>query len=338
MERDVGIASEPKMRTDDFDFELPDELIAQRPPERRGDSRMLVIHRETGLIEHRMFADISEYVAAGDLWVFNDTRVEPARFFSNDERMEILKLDAVSPNVWKCLAKPGKRLKVGRTIEIGESTGTVIDVLHPGGERLIEFDVAPDPEALGHLPLPPYIERPDEASDKERYQTVFARETGAIAAPTAGLHFSDETMASLPHDFVTLHVGVGTFRPVSAENLEEHHMHSERYEISQETADRVLNAERVVAVGTTVVRVLESCALPDKGGINSGKGETDIFIYPPYRPKVVDALLTNFHLPKSTLLMLVSAFASRELILEAYKQAVDSRYRFFSYGDCMLIL
>ena len=326
------------MQTDDFDFKLPDELIAQRPPERRGDSRMMVVHRDTGVIEHRQFSELHEYVEADDLWVFNDTRVEPARFFSNDERMEILKLDAASPTVWKCLMKPGKRLKVGRTIEIGKSTGTVIDVLEPGGERMIEFDVAPDPESQGHLALPPYISREDEESDRDRYQTVYARENGAIAAPTAGLHFDDELMASLPHDFVTLHVGVGTFRPVSADKLEEHHMHSERYELSAETAQKIDDAKRVVAVGTTVVRVLESCVDSESGSLKSGKGETEIFIYPPYQLKAVDALLTNFHLPKSTLLMLVSAFSSRELMLKAYEQAVDSRYRFFSYGDCMLIL
>ncbi|NNE90087.1 MAG: tRNA preQ1(34) S-adenosylmethionine ribosyltransferase-isomerase QueA [Verrucomicrobiales bacterium] len=327
------------MQTDDFDFELPEELIAQHPPERRGDSRMMVVHRESGKIEHRQFANIGEYVRPGDLWVFNDTRVEPARFFSNDGRKEILKLDAASPNIWKCLVKPGKRLRVGRTIEIGESVGTVTEVLEPGGERIIEFSPeAPDPDSEGHLALPPYIERPDEMEDRDRYQTVYSRETGAIAAPTAGLHFDEEVMDSLPHDFVTLHVGLGTFRPVSAEKVEEHHMHSERFELSEKTATRVREADRVVAVGTTVVRVLESCASRETGSLKTGRGETDIFIYPPYQPKIVDALLTNFHLPKSTLLMLVSAFSSRELMLEAYQKAVESRYRFFSYGDCMLIV
>ena len=326
------------MRTDDFDFQLPEELIAQRPPERRGDSRMMVVHRETGEIEHRQFADLPEFIREEDLWIFNNTRVERARFFSNDGKSEVLKLDAISPTIWKCLVKPGKKFKVGRTIEIGDSTGTVIDVLEPGGERLIEFDEAPDPESDGHLALPPYISREDEESDRDRYQTVYARETGAIAAPTAGLHFDDEMMARIPHDFVTLHVGVGTFRPVSSEKIEDHHMHSERYELSEETARKISAAKRTVAVGTTVVRTLESCFDESAQELNAGTGETEIFIYPPYQPKVVDALLTNFHLPKSTLLMLVSAFSSRELMLEAYEKAVESRYRFFSYGDCMLIV
>jgi S-adenosylmethionine:tRNA ribosyltransferase-isomerase len=211
-----------------------------------------------------------------------------------------------------------------------------LSICEEGGERIIAFDRAPDEERHGHLALPPYIRRPDAADDRERYQTVFARSAGAIAAPTAGLHFSKETLASLPHVFVTLHVGIGTFRPVSSENLSDHRMHSERYELSPATVAAVRASRRAIAIGTTVVRVLETCAR--SGELQAGEGETDIFIHPPYSFRAVDALLTNFHLPKSTLLMLVSALAGRDLILEAYHEAVRERYRFFSYGDCMLIV
>lgn len=325
------------MRTSDFDFDLPSELIAQRPPENRGDSRMMVIHRDTGEIEHRRFADFESFQAAGDLFVFNDTRVVPARFFSNDQRKEILRLDALTDRRWQCLVKPGKKMRVGHTIEIGSATGTVVEVLE-NGDRILEFDQVPDEETHGHLALPPYIDRPDDDTDRNRYQTVFAENEGAIAAPTAGLHFSEEKISQLNHDFVTLHVGLGTFRPVSVEDVTRHEMHSERFIISRRTAERVNEAERVIAVGTTVVRVLESCAARSRGDLRAMEGETDIFIYPPFQFQVVDGLLTNFHLPKSTLLMLVSAFASQELILEAYRKAVENRYRFFSYGDCMLLL
>ncbi len=327
------------MRTADFDYDLPKELIAQHPPERRGESRMMVVDRDSGSIEHRWFRDFPEFLRPGDQLVLNDTRVAPARFFSNDGRIELLKVDARSPTVWQCLVKPGKRMKIGRTVEIADATGTVIDILPEGGERLIEFDREIDEETHGHLALPPYIERPDEAKDRDRYQTVYARETGAIAAPTAGLHFTDAMLAELPHSFVTLHVGIGTFRPVSVEDVTAHHMHSERFSLGAETAEAINAAERVVAVGTTVVRVLEHCAKLDGGlPLSPRRGETDIFIYPPYQFGVVGALLTNFHLPKSTLLMLVGALAGKELMLEAYARAVEERYRFFSYGDCMLIL
>lgn len=330
------------MQTSDFDYHLPDELIAQRPPERRGDSRMMVVNRAAGTIEHRRFADFSSLVQKDDLLVFNDTKVVAARFFSNDGSKELLRVEVLGPNRWKCLVKPGKRLKPGRTIEIGDCTGTVLEVCEEGGERIIEFDQAPDEDEHGHLALPPYIDRPDEESDKNRYQTVFAREAGAIAAPTAGLHFSEDMLASLPHEFVTLHVGVGTFRPVSADDLSGHHMHSERYELRPEVAERIEASGRTFAIGTTVVRVLESCAKKsfESGAdhLEPGSGETDIFIYPPYQFRSVDALLTNFHLPKSTLLMLVSAFAGKALVMEAYQEAVKERYRFFSYGDCMVLI
>ncbi|MEM7600251.1 MAG: tRNA preQ1(34) S-adenosylmethionine ribosyltransferase-isomerase QueA [Verrucomicrobiota bacterium] len=327
------------MQTRDFDYHLPEELIAQRPLERRDSSRMMVVHRDTGVIEHCHFSDFPSLVDEDDLLVLNDTRVVPARFFSNDGTREVLRVDVVAPKRWQCLVRPGKRFKVGRTVEIGDSIGTVVEILEEGGERIIEFDVEPDEDVLGHLALPPYIERPDEDSDKERYQTVYAKNAGAIAAPTAGLHFSDEMLSSLPHSFVTLHVGIGTFRPVSVEDVTKHHMHREHYELRQSTIEAIQKAKRTVAIGTTVVRVLESCASgTGKASLRAGQGETDIFIYPPHEFQAVDALLTNFHLPKSTLLMLVSALAGKELILEAYRKAVEERYRFFSYGDCMVLV
>lgn len=327
------------MQTRDFDYHLPEELIAQRPLERRDASRMMVVHRDSGTIEHRRFSEFPSLVAADDLLVLNDTRVVPARFFSNDKTREILRVDLVGPRRWKCLVRPGKRFKPGRTVEIGDSLGTVLEVCEEGGERIIEWDHEPDETKYGHLALPPYIERPDEASDQERYQTVYAKHAGAIAAPTAGLHFSGDMLASLPHAFVTLHVGVGTFRPVSEEDVTKHHMHSEHYELRDSTVEAIREAKRTFAIGTTVVRVLESCASGGgKSSLAAGQGDTNIFIYPPYEFQVVDALLTNFHLPKSTLLMLVSALAGRELMLEAYRKAVEERYRFFSYGDCMVIV
>ena len=324
------------MQTSDYDYELPDELIAQHPPERRGESRMMVIDRTAGTISHRSFADFPGFVGADDVLVLNDTRVVAARYFSDDGRSEILRVEALDERTWKCLVRPGKRFRPGNTVVIGGCTGTVLSVCEEGGERIIAFDRAPDEERHGHLALPPYIRRPDAADDRERYQTVFARSAGAIAAPTAGLHFSKETLATLPHVFVTLHVGIGTFRPVSSENLSDHRMHSERYELSPATVAAVRASRRTIAIGTTVVRVLETCAR--SGELQAGEGETDIFIHPPYSFRAVDALLTNFHLPKSTLLMLVSALAGRDLILEAYHEAVRERYRFFSYGDCMLIV
>lgn len=326
------------MHTSDFDYDLPEELIAQRPAERRDASRMMVVDRASGTIEHRMFAEFPDFVDEGDRLVLNDTRVVPARFFSNDGKKEILRVEAVGERRWKCLVKPGKRFRVGHTVEIGDSVGRVVEIREEGGERIIEFDAEPDEEIHGHLALPPYIDRPDAPEDRERYQTVYASKAGAIAAPTAGLHFSEEMLARLPHTFVTLHVGVGTFRPVATENLEEHHMHSEHYELGREAVEAIRASRRTIAVGTTVVRVLESCgAGVGRAGLMPGRGETDIFIHPPYRFEVIDALLTNFHLPKSTLLMLVSALASREIMLEAYARAVEERYRFFSYGDCMMI-
>ena len=321
------------LRTKDFDYHLPEELIAARPLAERAASRMLVVHKDSGLIEHRMFRDFPEYLRADDLLVLNDTKVIPARVFSDDGKKELLCLDRLSPLEWRCLVRPGKVMKLGRTVTVGGINGTVTEVFE-NGDRLVRWDSPVDLNEHGHLALPHYMGRDDELSDRERYQTVFAREEGAIAAPTAGLHFTPDVLEKIPHAFLTLHVGVGTFRPVSAEVVSDHIMHSERYVVTKETADKVNAAGRVVAVGTTVTRVLESIGRP----VRELRGETDIFIHPPYQFSVVGGLLTNFHLPQSTLIMLVSAFAGKELVMEAYRKAVEERYRFFSYGDCMLLV
>lgn len=273
--------------------------------------------------------------------MLNNTRVIPARLLSDDGTMELLYLDRVAENTWRCLAKPGKKLREGGVICVGGCRGEVVEV-YENGDRAIRWDVVPDLQKHGHLALPHYMKRPDEESDRERYQTVYAKEEGAIAAPTAGLHFTPEILEKLPHDFLTLHVGVGTFRPVKADRPEEHDMHSEKYHIASDVVEKVNTAKRVVAVGTTVTRVLEHLAKNSPAGqrLPDGPhaGETDIFIYPPYQCKAVDALLTNFHLPQSTLMMLISALAGREFVLHAYAEAVREKYRFYSYGDCMLIL
>jgi S-adenosylmethionine:tRNA ribosyltransferase-isomerase len=329
--------------TKDFNYHLPPELIASRPLEERSASRMMVIHRDTGVIEHRAFTDFEQFMRPDDLLVLNDTRVIPARVFSDDGAVELLCLDRLSPLDWRCLVRPGRKMKPGKSVVVGGITGTVVETFE-NGDRLIRWEELVDLDKHGHLALPHYMGRDDELSDRERYQTVFAKEEGAIAAPTAGLHFTPELLERLPHDFLTLHVGVGTFRPVQVERLEEHVMHSERYILSEATAKRINEAKRVVAVGTTVTRVLEALSklkredclqrIEEKGH----SGETDIFIHPPYQFGVLGGLLTNFHLPESTLIMLVSAFAGRELVLEAYAKAVEERYRFYSYGDCMLIV
>ena len=320
-------------RTEDFDYHLPDELIASRPLAKRDESRMLVVNQKSGTIEHHRFRDFLDSVEPGDLTVLNDTKVVPARYFSNDGRVELLRLESVSKLRWRCMVKPGKRMKIGREVEIGEATGTVEEILEDGN-RVIQFDRAVD-VAIGHLALPPYMNRMDDSADAERYQTVFAKNEGAIAAPTAGLHLTPDLLRELNHAFVTLHVGAGTFLPLKVDRLDEHKMHTEKYDLSQETVESIQRSDRVIAIGTTVVRVLEHCA---KTKLEAGRGETDIFIYPPYDFQVVGGLLTNFHLPKSTLLMLVSAFAGRDLMMEAYAKAIEARYRFYSYGDCMLIL
>ena len=325
--------------TSDYYYHLPEELIASRPLGQRSASRMLVIHSDSGKIEHRMFSELEEFLQPSDLLMLNDTRVIPARLFSDDGRTELLCLDQLSPTEWRCLAKPGKRMRVGKNLLVGGTKGTVSEVFE-NGDRLIRWDKAVDLNIYGHLALPHYMGREDEELDRERYQTVYAKEEGAIAAPTAGLHFTPDMLERIKHDFLTLHVGVGTFRPVSVENIEDHQMHAERYALSARAAHAINRAGRVIAVGTTVTRVLESLA-GDASRIareESQSGETAIFIHPPYQFRAVDALLTNFHLPQSTLIMLVSALAGRELTLEAYRQAVCEKYRFYSYGDCMLIL
>ena len=321
------------LRTADYDYALPDELIARHPLARREDSRMMVLHRDSERIEHRLFRDFATFLRPGDLVVLNDTRVIPARVFSDDGRIETLFLEMLRENVWKCLVKPGRKMRLGATITIRGTTGTVVGI-EPEGERVIEFVGPIDLDAAGELPIPPYFNRAVEPADAERYQTVFARERGAVAAPTAGLHFTPELLAQIPHAFLTLHVGIGTFRSVLTDDLSAHRMHAERFRVSEESARAINAASRLVAVGTTSARVLETCGLPAA----ARAGSTDIFIHPPYPPRAVGALLTNFHLPKSTLLMLVSALAGREFTLRAYAEAIAQRYRFYSYGDCMLIV
>jgi len=344
------------MKTDLFNFELPPELIAQHPPERRELARMMVLHRDSGRIEHKRITDIADYLRAPDVLVLNNTKVIPARVFGHKAasggKVELLLLDEPQPGEWKVLMKTSRRPKEGDALDLcsGKARATMLEDGEQGEALLkIESD-RPFMEILdeeGVPPLPPYIARKDQtdeqvAADKERYQTVYASEPGAAAAPTAGLHFTDEIFKTLNAQGVsktelTLHVGLGTFRPVSAEIITDHDMHYERYAVSEEAAQTIRTAKetggRVVAVGSTSVRTLES--LPT---IESAEGATNIFIYPPYDFRNVDAILTNFHLPKSTLLMMMSAFTSRELMLRAYETAVQEKYRFFSYGDCMLIL
>lgn len=323
-------------RLSDYDFDLPADLIAQRPLPRRADARMMVIDRAQETIAHRRFAELPEFVRPGDLLVLNDTRVLAARRFSDDGAIEFLFLEAVDEMGWRCLVKPGRKMRVGATVVVDGISGRV-EKIYEEGERLVRFERALDPFRGGQIPLPPYLGRAADAEDATRYQTVFAKAPGAVAAPTAGLHFTPEILAQLPHTFVTLHVGTGTFRPVQSETIEEHRMHAERYVINSEAASAINAAERLLAVGTTSVRVLESATWPNDK-LEAQEASTDIFIYPPHEFRAVDRLLTNFHLPRSTLLMLVSAFAGRKLILGAYAEAVRERYRFYSYGDCMLIL
>ena len=320
----------------DYDYNLPRELIAQRPPARREDSRMMVLHRDAQTIEHRQFHELKKFLQPGDLLILNDTRVLPARRFSTDGTIEFLFIDQIGPRRWKCLVKPGRKMRVGATAKIDETTLRVEEIT-PDGERIMALDEDVDLYIGGSVPLPPYIGRASNEEDEARYQTVFARTPGALAAPTAGLHFTPEILAEIPHAFVTLHVGPGTFLPVRSENVSEHRMHAEQFSISASAASAINGAKRIVAIGTTVVRVLES-ARHANGKLIAQTGSTDIFIYPPYRFRFVDNLVTNFHLPRSTLLMLASAFAGREFLLHAYQEAIRERYRFYSYGDCMLIL
>jgi len=320
----------------DYDYDLPRELIAQRPPERREDSRMMVLRRDKQAIGHRQFGELKSLLSSGDLLVLNDTRVLPARRFSNDGRTEFLFTQRLGSKRWKSLVRPGRKMRVGATAKIGKAILRVEEIL-PDGERVVELTNDVDLYADGLMPLPPYIGRESDEEDKARYQTVFAQSPGALAAPTAGLHFTQQILSEIPHTFVTLDVGIGTFLPVRSENLAEHRMHAERFSISAEAANKINNARQIVAVGTTTVRTLEAAKnLSDK--ILPQEALTDIFIYPPYRFRAVDLMLTNFHLPRSTLLILVSAFAGREFLLRAYQEAIRERYRFYSYGDCMLII
>lgn len=340
------------MKTSDFDYELPTELIAQHPAEKRDHSRLLVMDKYTGAVEHHVFKDIVNYLHAGDVLVINNTKVIPARIFGTKEggtaKIEVLllKRDEMLPNTWEVLVHPGKRAKVGTVIDFGEGRlkGEVIENTSAGRKITFHFDGIFEEilEDLGTMPLPPYIH--EQLGDQTRYQTVYAKVDGSAAAPTAGLHFTKDLLALLKEkgveiEEVLLHVGLGTFKPVNEEDIEDHEMHSEYYEISKETAERINQAKaegrRIISVGTTSTRALESAARD--GRLFAGSGWTNIFIYPGYKWQIVDGLITNFHLPKSTLMMLVSALSKRELILNAYQEAVAQKYRFFSFGDAMFI-
>lgn len=340
------------MRIEDFDYDLPEELIAQEPARPRDASRMLVLHRASGEVEHRWFRDLPQYLGAGDLVVFNDTRVMKARLRGRREpgggKAEVLLLGRRADGLWEALVTPGRRIGVGREIVFGDG-GLRAEVMarQPDGVRLLQFRGAEDVlgaiELLGEMPTPPYVHRPlDRDAD---YQTVYARAPGAAAAPTAGLHFTERMLEVVSARVeaaaqVTLHVGLGTFRPVREANIEDHEMHAERYEVPERTAALASRAQRggrrVVAVGTSTARALEAAA--QHGQVRGGSGETDLFIRPGYAFKVVGGLLTNFHMPRSTLLLLVCAFAGREMTLRAYGEAVERRYRFLSFGDAMLIV
>lgn len=336
----------------DFYFELPQELIAQDPLEERTSSRLLVLDKRTGAVSHHIFREIGDFLGPGDCLVLNDTRVIPARLLGEREgtgaHVELLLLKRISGDVWETLVRPGKKCRPGTRLTFGDGLlkAEILDTVEEGN-RLVRFDYEGIFEEvldrLGEMPLPPYITH--KLQDRNRYQTVYARHEGSAAAPTAGLHFTRELLARLEEKgvklaYVTLHVGLGTFRPVKEENVLEHHMHSEHYQVSRETADLINGTKarggRIVCVGTTSCRTLESAA-DDQGVVHPGSGDTDIFIYPGYRFRVLDALITNFHLPESTLIMLVSALAGREHVLAAYEEAVRERYRFFSFGDAMLV-
>lgn len=341
------------MKTSDFYYELPRELIAQDPLEERSDSRLLVLHRSSGRIEHRGFKDIVEYLRAGDCLVRNDTKVIPARLFGRRKDtgavVELLLLKRMENDIWETLVKPGKKARTGARLDFGDGRleGEIISVEEDGNRRIqFRYDGIFEEilDELGQMPLPPYITH--TLRDRNRYQTVYARYEGSAAAPTAGLHFTEELFDELERKGVlvanvTLHVGLGTFRPVKTENVAEHHMHSEHFRIEPEEAEKINRARaaggRIICVGTTSCRTLES-ATGEDGVLRPGEADTDIFIYPGYSFRIMDALITNFHLPESTLLMLVSALAGKDLVMKAYAEAVRERYRFFSFGDAMLIL
>lgn len=341
------------MKKSDFFYDLPQELIAQHPSEKRDESRMMVLDRQSGEVQHKHFFDIVDELEKGDCLILNNTKVLPARIYGVKEKtgahVEFLLLNDKGNDIWEVIAGPGKRAKEGARFSFGDGrlSAEVLEVLE-SGNRLVKFSYDGNffnvLDEIGQMPLPHYIT--EELKDKSRYQTVYAKELGSAAAPTAGLHFTEEIMQKLKDKgvsigYVTLHVGLGTFRPVKAENIEEHHMHSEHYILPKETADLIndtkKNGGRVIAVGTTCCRTLES-VVKLRGEITQDEGWTDIFIYPGYKFGCIDALLTNFHLPESTLIMLVSAFCGYENTMNAYKTAVKERYRFFSFGDCMLII
>ena len=354
-----------ELRVADFDFELPQELIAQQPPEERGQSRMLLMDRTNGAVRDGCFSEFPAQLRAGDVLVLNDSRVIPARLYARravarDRQarsglVEVLLTEPAGENLWRALVRPGRKVGVGeRLIFLAASGETVLEATVEDraefGERTLRFEPVVDffrvLEQIGHMPLPPYIRREDTTTDRERYQTVFSRERGSVAAPTAGLHFTPEILERIKGGGieiarVTLHVGLGTFAPLRVENVKDVHLHRERYTLPGATAEAVNHARaegrRVVAVGTTVVRTLEAAADASRGLLQGHSGSTEIFIAPGFRFQVVDAMLTNFHLPQSSLLMLVSAFAGRERVLKAYRHAVEAGYRFFSYGDCMFV-
>lgn len=340
------------MKTDDFDFNLPEDLIAQHPIEKRDHSRMMVLDRKTGKIEHKIFSDIIDYLKPGDTLVLNDTKVIPARLFGvkveTSAHVEVLLLKNISKDKWETLVKPAKRVKIGTVVSFGEGIlkATCVGI---GEEGIREFEFSYDGlfyellDKLGTMPLPPYIR--EQLSEQQRYQTVYAKNIGSAAAPTAGLHFTKELLKKLEQKgiticYITLHVGLGTFRPVNVEDVTKHTMHSEYYRMSKEVADKLNLAKkegrRVIAVGTTSTRTLETI-IKKYGHFQECSGWTNIFIYPGYQFGAIDGLITNFHLPKSTLIMLVSALASKEIILSAYSEAIKQKYRFFSFGDCMFI-
>jgi S-adenosylmethionine:tRNA ribosyltransferase-isomerase len=356
------------LRTSDFDFELPDELIAQRPPTERGQSRLLVLSRETGAIEHTAFSQLANHLRPGDLLVVNDTRVFPARLVGHRvpsggaveclllRKLPIPNSQLPTAEEWEALMHPGQKLKPGAHVVFEQGDVRVhgeVLARHFHGRRTIRLwtdsggPLAEAIERIGHIPLPPYIARPDEASDRERYQTVYAREAGSVAAPTAGLHFTEHVLDELrargvERTSLTLHVGYGTFKPVRVENVDEHEVDPEIYSVSSSAAEALTNAlqsgRRIIAVGTTTTRALESLAADPAGRIQPSEGSTSLFIHPGHRFRIVQGLVTNFHLPQSSLLMLVAAFAGRERVLAAYRAAVENRYRFYSYGDAMVIL
>jgi S-adenosylmethionine:tRNA ribosyltransferase-isomerase len=340
------------LKTDDFDYHLPEELIAQTPVEPRDHSRLMVLDRASGNLEHRRFYDLPDYLRSGDVLVFNDSRVIPARLYATRAgggSAELLLLRRLEPGRWHALVKPGRRMRQGDTFEASRDgrliTGEVIEV-HEDGSRTVDLSGEEHLDALGAVPLPPYIHEP--LADPERYQTVYAKTQGSVAAPTAGLHFTPELLDKIRAQgvetvFVTLHVGLGTFRPVTVDDPETHKMHPEYWELSPDAAEAIGKAKaegrRVISVGTTAVRLMEQAAAVSSGrNVSPGSGWADIFMYPGYRFQLVDALVTNFHLPKSTLLMLTSALAGRDRLLSAYEEAAFQGYRFYSFGDAMLIV